>query len=60
MRCGSEGCSREGHRPCQECSRTFCDAHITRCSECYVWVCQSCKFDHDQNNPAHEEGTPNA
>ena len=60
MRCANEGCSREAHKRCEECSRYFCDAHILPCSECHVLVCRACRFDHDQNNPAHEEGTPNA
>jgi len=60
MQCSSQGCLRNAKKKCEECSRYFCEAHILICSECQAPVCTLCKFEHDSDNPAHEEGTPNA
>jgi len=60
MKCATEGCSRDAHKRCEECSRNYCEAHILTCSECRALVCAQCRFEHDRDNLAHEEGTPNA
>jgi hypothetical protein len=60
MKCAHEGCLREAQKICSECDKQFCDMDIRRCSLCHALVCRECCFDHNLNNPLHEEGTPNA